>query len=103
MLDIRSSQPNKSTFDTPNLRLIIAYDVLYFIDFILVLLLIFTAWLSQIRRTSTWYAALSTTFVSATANLLLLGQQGRVGPSPGSHMCLVQAALIHSLVVLWVS
>ncbi|KAF8968092.1 hypothetical protein BDZ97DRAFT_451415 [Flammula alnicola] len=86
---------------TPNKHLIIVYDVIYFVALVSVSILLLTAWLSpRIRRASTWFTALGTFIIGCSANLMLLGRQNGPPPSPGSRLCLTQAALIHASAIL---
>lgn len=79
-------------------RLIIVHDVIYGLNMALVLAILLTGYLAKLPRALTWYGALSTIIASSIANLLLVGRQSEVPPSFG--LCLVQAASIHSAVVL---
>ena len=63
-------------------------------------MVILTAWLAKLQRSSTWYGNASTVITSAVANLLLVGRQS--GASPPFNLCLAQAALIYSAAVLYV-
>ncbi|KJA26347.1 hypothetical protein HYPSUDRAFT_36647 [Hypholoma sublateritium FD-334 SS-4] len=84
--------------DAAPFRFVVIHDVIYCLNIILVLTVILTAWLAKLQRSSTWYGAASTVITSAVANMLLLGRQSGVSPSFG--LCLTQAALIYSIVVL---
>ena len=94
---IRTIQPQVHP-GTEAFQLVIAHDVIHGVNMVLVLIVLLTAYFAKLSRTSTWYGALSTVSASAVANLLIIGRQSNVPPSFG--LCLVQASLIHSDVVL---
>ncbi|KAF8811668.1 hypothetical protein BYT27DRAFT_7183704 [Phlegmacium glaucopus] len=77
----------------PNIRFIIAYDVLYIFGLIFLLAILFTAWFSSsIRRSTGWYSFNFAWVLSSIGCLLILGHQ--TGPLTGHIHCLFQAMLI---------
>lgn len=84
--------------DAAPFRLVVIHDVIHCLNIILVLMLILTTWLAKLKRASTWFGAISTVIASSIANLLLVGRQS--GASPPFGLCLTQAALVYSVVLL---
>lgn len=91
---------NHNINSTNNVHLIVAFDALYGLGLIALVIVLVTAWLNhRIRRFSTWYMFLASWFIDSTAKLLLIGQQTtRHVPSYG--FCLFQAALLNATPVL---
>lgn len=87
--------------DTPDLQLIVAFNVLQIVGFLLLVPVILTAWLSpRVRRTSTWFSFVLSWVLSSVAYFILMGQQ--TGPPPNAGVCLFQAALIYATPALYV-
>ncbi|PPQ84888.1 hypothetical protein CVT24_013069, partial [Panaeolus cyanescens] len=83
----------------PDVGLIVAFDILYILGFVLVTAILLTAWLSsQVQRSSLWFLFLGSWSVASFANLLLLGNQ--TNRNPNKALCLIQASLIYASPVL---
>ncbi|KAF8811684.1 hypothetical protein BYT27DRAFT_7208230 [Phlegmacium glaucopus] len=83
----------------PNIRFIIAYDVLYIFGLIFLLAILCTAlFSSSIRRSTAWYSFNCAWALSCIGYLLILGHQ--TGPLPGHIHCLFQAMLIYAFPTL---
>ncbi|KAF8804418.1 hypothetical protein BYT27DRAFT_7258893 [Phlegmacium glaucopus] len=83
----------------PNIRFIIAYDVLYIFGLILLSAILCTAWFSSsIRRSTAWYSFNFAWALSCIGYLLIIGHQ--TGPIPGHIHCLFQAMLIYAFPAL---
>ncbi|KAF8811685.1 hypothetical protein BYT27DRAFT_7251391 [Phlegmacium glaucopus] len=93
-----SYEPDESIIK-PDIRLIIAYDVLYIFGLVFLSAILCTAWFSSsIRRSTAWYSFHCAWVFSCIGYLLILGYQ--TGPSPGHIHCLFQAMLIHAFPAL---
>lgn len=83
-----------------NIRDIIAFDVLYGVGLVLLILLLFTALFSprHIKRGPTWFMMLVGWIITSMGNLIIVGQQ--TGSPPGQAVCLLQAMLVYASPVL---
>ncbi|KAF8811666.1 hypothetical protein BYT27DRAFT_6439100 [Phlegmacium glaucopus] len=93
-----SCQPRERII-RPNIRFIIAYDVLYIFGLLFLSAILCTAWFSSpIRRSTAWYSFNCAWALSCIGYLLILGHQ--TGPLPGHVHCLFQAMLIYAVPAL---
>ncbi|THU79892.1 hypothetical protein K435DRAFT_516341 [Dendrothele bispora CBS 962.96] len=91
-----------SSFDesnSPDVTLIHIFNSITILGFILLLVIVLTAWRSPfIHRTSTWYCFLTYGMIFDLANFILLGRQ--TGENPSYKLCLIQASLNYMVPVL---
>ncbi|PPQ78958.1 hypothetical protein CVT25_002287 [Psilocybe cyanescens] len=82
------------------IRDIIAFDVLYGVGLVLLILLLFTALFSphHIKRGPTWFMMLVGWMITSMGNLIIVGQQ--TGPPPKQAICLMQAMIVYASPVL---
>ncbi|KAF8804421.1 hypothetical protein BYT27DRAFT_6688108 [Phlegmacium glaucopus] len=93
-----SYEPDESII-RPNIRLIIAHDVLYIFGLIFLSAIICTAWFSSsIRRSTAWYSFNCAWALSCIGYLLIIGHQ--TGPLPDHILCLFQTMLIYAFPAL---
>ncbi|KAF8811683.1 hypothetical protein BYT27DRAFT_6439547 [Phlegmacium glaucopus] len=91
---LHSFEPHESVIK-PNIRFIIAYNVLHIFGLILIFAILCTAWFSpSIRRSTAWYSFNCAWILSCVGCLLILGHQ--TGPLPGHIHCLFQAMLLNA-------
>ncbi|KAJ8483286.1 hypothetical protein ONZ45_g14655 [Pleurotus djamor] len=92
----------ESNGPAPNVPLIAIFDLTQILGYVLLMIIVLTAWFSKsIRRSPAWYNFLITWMISCVSHLVTLGQQ--TGSHPHFGVCLFQSMLIYAAPAITVS